>query len=173
MTTFRNDDVGETLRRLDELHMHGPHRGDVLVDYRIKRASALGNVPAQTANETQIVGRVDEDLYVHLLEQAGLRKDQNAFDDYDRLRLDAGRGGQPRVRFEIIDWQFDRLPGIQLLQMIDQQFVVDRVRVIEVRRVTIVERHVFQITIVKILLDEDDFIRAHRFQNAIRYRRLA
>jgi len=44
---------------------------------------------------------------------------------------------------------------------------------IEIGRIAIVERHVLKIAIVKILLDEDDFISTDRLQNAIRNCRLA
>ena len=153
--------------------MHRPHRRSVLIDHRIKRPSALGDITPQPANETQIVRRIDENFYVHLLEQTRLGKNQNAFDDYDGLRLDARRRRQTRMRPEIVYRQLNRLACIQFLQVIDQQFVVNRVRVIEICRVAVVERHVFQIAVVKILLNEDDFIGAHRFEDPIRNRRLA
>ena len=47
------------------------------------------------------------------------------------------------------------------------------VRVIEVGGVTIIQRHVFQVAVVKILLDEDDFVGTNRFENPVRNRRLA
>jgi hypothetical protein len=57
--------------------------------------------------------------------------------------------------------------------MIHQQIVVDRVRMIEIGRIAIVERHILKIAIVKILLDEDDFVSADRLQNPISDCRLA
>src|ERR1051326_8264810 len=57
--------------------------------------------------------------------------------------------------------------------MIYQQVVIYCIRMIEVRRVPIIERHVLQVAIVKILLNEDDFIGTHRFENSICDRCLA
>src|SRR5882762_3828984 len=71
------------------------------------------------------------------------------------------------MRTKIVDGKLDRLARLQPLQMINQQVVVDSVRMIEIRRIAIVERHVFKIAIVKILLDEDDLVSADRLQNPI------
>jgi len=68
MATFRNDNVRVPFRRLDKLHVHRPHRRHVLLDHRFNRAPALIQVASQTANETNIVRRVDEHLNIHLLE---------------------------------------------------------------------------------------------------------
>ena len=57
--------------------------------------------------------------------------------------------------------------------MIDQQIIIERVRMIEVSRVPIVQRHVLEIAIVKVLLDEDYFVCTDRFQDAIGDRGLA
>ena len=74
---------------------------------------------------------------------------------------------------KIIDRKFDRFVRVQTLEMIYQEIVIKRVRMIEVRRVPIIQRHVFQIAIIDVLLNEDDFVGAHRFQNAIGDRSLA
>jgi hypothetical protein len=42
--------------------MHWPHRRDVLIDYRIKCAPALGDVAAQAAYEAKVVRRIDKSL---------------------------------------------------------------------------------------------------------------
>src|SRR4029077_16754801 len=121
-------------------------------------------------NETYIVGSIYKDFDVHLLEQTGLGKNQDAFDDYDWLGLNRSSVGQPRMGAKIVDGKFDRFTSVQLLKMIDQQLLVDRIRMIEVRRIPIVQRHVLEIAIVKILLDENHFVRADRLQDAIRDR---
>src|SRR6185437_8947370 len=117
MTTLRNDDVCMTLRRLDKLHVHGPNRPDVLFDNRIERAPALGKIPPQAANETNVVGRVDKNLDVHLLEQTRLGEDQNPFEDDNRFRFDCARLVQARVGFEVVKRQLDRFAGLESTQM--------------------------------------------------------
>ena len=74
---------------------------------------------------------------------------------------------------EIVNRKFNWFARIQLFQMIDQQLVIDRVRMIKVCRVTIIERHVHQIAVVQILLDKNNLVSPDRFEYPIRYRRLA
>src|SRR6185369_12460219 len=102
MTSFGDDDIGESFRRFDELNMHGPHRRDVLLDYRIQSATALGNIAPQAANETHVVRSIDEHLNVHLLEQPRLGKNQDTFDNHDGLRRYRGGGRQSRVRAKVV-----------------------------------------------------------------------
>src|SRR5205823_4188759 len=146
---------------------------DVLLDYRIERATTFRDIAPQTANETDIVRSVDENFYIHLLQQTRFSKNQDAFNDHDRLGRYRCRVRQTRVRAKVINGKFYRLAGIQLFEMINQQLVIDGVGMIEVRRVAIVQRHVFQIAVIKILLNEDDFVGAYGFEDPIRYRCLA
>src|SRR2546425_1321545 len=89
MTTLGNYYVSKTLRRFDKLNVHRPHRGDVLLDYRINRTAALGEVALQAANEPNVIRRIHENFDIHLFEQTRLGKNQNAFYDHNRLRFDA------------------------------------------------------------------------------------
>src|SRR2546423_6204812 len=108
MTTLGNYYVSKTFGRFDELHVHRPHCSRVLLDHRIDGASALSDVATQTSNEPQVVRRIDEDLDVHLFEQARLGKDKDSLHDHDWLRLDARGRGQTRVGPKIINRQLDR-----------------------------------------------------------------
>src|SRR5207244_12304742 len=96
-----------------------------------------------------------------------LSKNQNTFDDDNRFRRDWRGVGQARVRAKIVDGKLDRLACVQLLQMIDQELVINGIRMIEVGRVAIIQRHVLQIAIIKILLNESDFVRGNRLKNSI------
>src|SRR5262249_14989777 len=119
---------------------------------------AFGDITPQTSNEANVVGCVDEHLKVHLFQQARLSKDENALDNDDWFGLDASGSRQPRMRTKVVNRKLDHLAGIQLFEMLDQQFVIDRIGMIEVRRATIIQRHVLQVAIIKVLLNEDDFI---------------
>src|SRR5437870_6542457 len=168
MTTLGDDDVGKALRWLDELHVHRPHRRYVLLDHRVERAATLGYVAAESTNKANVIGSIDEDFDVHLFKQTRLSKNQNTFDNDNRFRRDWRGVGQARVRAKIVDGKLDRLACVQLLQMIDKELVINGIRMIEVCRVAIIQRHVLQIAIIKILLNEYDFVRAHRLENSIR-----
>ena len=67
---FRDDDVGVALGRFDELHVHGAHGVQVLLDDRFGGAPALDDVALQAANEAQVGVGVDEDLDVEELRRS-------------------------------------------------------------------------------------------------------
>src|SRR6266700_7227768 len=173
MSTFGNDYISKTFRRLDKLRVHRTDRRQILLDNGIQRPPAFRNITPQAPDETNIVGRINEDLNVHLLEQPWFGEDQNSFDDYNRFRIDAGSVGQTRVRAKVVDRQFDRLAGPQFLQVINQQLVVESIGMIKVGLITIIQRHVLEIPVVQILLNEKHLVRAHRRKYAIRDRRLS
>src|SRR5207253_10755892 len=121
MTTLWDDDVGKALRWLDELHVHRPHRGHVLLDHRVECAATLGYVATESTNKANVIGSIDEHFDIHLFQQTRLGKNQNTFDDDNRFRRDWRGVGQARVRAKIVDGKLDRLARGQLLQMIDKE----------------------------------------------------
>src|SRR5262249_32249800 len=122
--------------------------------------------------ETNVVGRVHVDLDVHLVEQARLGEDENAFDDDDRLRLDVQSLFATRVCLEVVERQLDGLATFWRAEVTDGEVVVDGARVIEVDDVPDVERELIEVAVVRVLLKKDDFVLAHRFENTVRHRRL-
>src|SRR5437867_9145742 len=112
MTTFRNNYVGMSLGRLDKLHMHRPNGNDVLFNDRLNRTSTFRDITPQSTNESDIVGCIDKDLDIHLLEQTRFGKYQNPFDDDDRLRLNCTRFDQTSVGFEIVKGQLERFTSL-------------------------------------------------------------
>src|SRR6266496_991210 len=169
MTTFRNDDVSVTLRGFNELHMHRTHCGDVLFNDRFYRAASLCDVAAQPANETNVVRRIDKHPNIQLLKQARIGKDQYAFHYHNRLGFDRASFVQATMCLEIVDWQFNRLARFQPANVLDEQIVIERVGMIEVSDLPIVERQIREVAIIRVLLNEDYFARLDRFQNAVRY----
>ena len=87
MSTFRYNYISKTFRRLDKLRVHRTDRRQILLDHGIQRPPAFRNITPQAPDETNVVGRINEDLNVHLLEQPWFGEDQNSFDDYNRFGL--------------------------------------------------------------------------------------
>ena len=81
VAALRDDDVGVALARLDELEVHRLDGAEVLVDHRLHRAAALGDVALQPADEARVVVGVDEHLDVHQRAQRRVGEDQDALDD--------------------------------------------------------------------------------------------
>ena len=67
---FGDDDVRIFLRRLDELLVHGLHRGRVLRDDRLHGAAPVADVAQNAARQPDVGIRVDEYLDVHQLARA-------------------------------------------------------------------------------------------------------
>jgi hypothetical protein len=42
--------------------------------------------------------------------------------------------------------------------MIDKQFIVERVRMVEIRDTTVIQRQIGEISVVGVLLNKDDFV---------------
>ena len=55
-----DDNVGVALGRLDELQVHGAHRPQILLDHRLDRPPALGDIALQPADEAQVALGIDE-----------------------------------------------------------------------------------------------------------------
>jgi len=56
--------------------------------------------------------------------------------------------------------------------VVDEQVVIERVGMIEVSKLAIVQRQILEITVIGILLNEDNFARPNGFQDAVCYRSL-
>src|SRR6266540_5752226 len=117
--------------------MHRSHSSDVLFNDRLYGPASLRNVAAQTANETNVVRRIDKDFDIQLLKQTRIGKDQYAFHDHNWLGFDRASFVEARVCLEIVDWQINRLACFQPANMVDEQVVIERVGMIEVGDLTI------------------------------------
>src|SRR6266496_2591321 len=156
MPAFRNDYVCITFRGFDKLHMHRSDRSQILLDYRFHGASSFGNVPTQAANESDVVRSIDENFNIHLFEQTRLGKDENTFDDHNRFWLNAPRLVKPAISLEIVKRKVDSFACLQFANVVDQQIIVEGIRMIEVGDSMVIQRQIFQITVVGILLNEND-----------------
>src|SRR5207302_8514335 len=87
--------------------------------------------------------------------QLRLGEHEDALDDDHRSRLDAPAQRTPRVRCEVVDRHVDGAAGAQLSQMIGQQAAVERRRMIEVERRALLEPHVAEVAIVRVVLERD------------------
>jgi len=102
--------------------MHRADGGHVLVDDRICRPTALGDVALQTADEADVRVGIHEELNIKQLAQGWLGKEQDAFDEDDAARLDRLRPLGAAVGGEVIDRHFYRLAVFQLYDVLDEQF---------------------------------------------------
>lgn len=88
---LRDDQVGITLRCLDELEMHRPHRCKILTEDTFNGPSSLGDVTLYSPRQTQIGIGVDKYLEVELTPEVGLGENQDPLDNNDGCWLDTNR----------------------------------------------------------------------------------
>ncbi len=167
-----NDDVRKTLARLHELQMHGPHRGQVLIHHGMRRTPALHDVAAQTADETQVGVGIHEDLQVHQGAQLGPLENQNALHHDDRLGLHAHGLGLAIVNGKIVVGTLDSLPGLEGLQVLDEQAGFQGIGMVVVNLAAVVQGKMGEVAIVIVVLEIDDAI-AKRFEDFFGYGGLA
>ena len=90
---------------------------EILIDDRLDRPAAIGDVALQPADEARVGVGVHEHFDVHQPAQFSVGEDEDAFDDDGAAR----RGGFARrlalEAGEVVDRQFDRPAGAQLVQM--------------------------------------------------------
>src|SRR5262249_40708406 len=111
--TFRDNHVGVTLAWLDKFHMHRTNRRQILLNHRISGAATLGNVAVEAADQTNISIGINEDFHVEQLTERMFRKDEDALDQNDRLRLDVLYLALAPMDGEIVNGNIDRLPLLQ------------------------------------------------------------
>ncbi len=61
------------------------------------------------------------------------------------------------MRLEVVKRQFNRFACLQTSHVIDEQIVVERVGMIEVGDTAVIERQIGEISVVGVLLNENDF----------------
>ena len=87
---------------------------EVLLDHRIHRAAALGDVALQATDEPGVVVGVDEHLDVHLGAERGVGEDQDALDDDRAARRDGLGAVRADVTGEVVERRLDGAAGLQL-----------------------------------------------------------
>ncbi len=84
---LRDDEIGVSLGRLDELEMHGTDGLEPLIDDRLDGSAAFGEIAIQPADEADVRIGIDKELDIDEFPYGGDREDQNALEENDRSRL--------------------------------------------------------------------------------------
>ena len=132
LTSLRYDEVGEFLRRLDKLLVHGFEHREVAVEHHIHGASALHHVALYVADEPFVAVGVNKDFQVHHLAQFAVDECHDAFDNDDGLGLHVYRLLQSVGEDIRVGGLFDGLAVAQLVDLLDEQFPVKGVGVVEI-----------------------------------------
>ena len=116
--------------RLHKGLVHGFDRGEVLVDDAVQRAAPLFDIPQDAAEDPLVSVGVHVDLVIEQAAQLRLSQGQNALHDEDGGRLDVLHLAAAVEVGVIVHGAVDGAARLQLLQVLDEQVVVERVRVV-------------------------------------------
>jgi len=111
-------------------------------------------VPLDATYEPDVGVRVDEHLHVTQIAHSGVDEEENAIDDDDVCGFDVRVFGASKVRHEIVFRLFDCLAPAECLEVRTQQVIVERVRMIPVEPLPLVEREGREVLVVGIHVDE-------------------
>ena len=99
----------------------------LLRHHRVQRTIPFVHIPFQAANKADVGVRIDIDFDVHQITQPAARKNQNPLNQHNGCWLDQNCLFFAPVQRKIINRHFHRLPGQQLLHMLHQQLVFQRI----------------------------------------------
>ena len=129
-----------------------------LIDHGLDGATPFGDVALQPADEARVGIRVHEYFDVHQPTQFSVCEDEDALDD----------DGVPRIGFladrlagktrEVVDRELDRPVGPELVQVVDEEVRLERIRMIVIERGTLLEPQIVAVTVVPIVLENDDLL---------------
>ena len=170
MSALRNDDISETLAGFDKLLVHRLEDALVSLDDLFGSPSALHHIAFHDAYETVVGIGIHENLQVHLLAHLGLaeRHDTLYHDYFAGLNMDSLLGtGAGDVR---IDGLLDRLAFFEHSDMLGEQRPVEGIGMVEIDVLTLLDRHITAVFVVRILRDDNHFAFWETFDKLSDYR---
>src|SRR5699024_10860750 len=121
-----DDDIAETLCRLDELEMHRADNRQILVDDGIHRPAAFFDIPLHAAQDPDIRISIDIKFHIHQIPEYFIFEGKNPLDDDYIPRFDENRPVTSRMDFIIVCRHFHGLPVQKLPDVRNEQVVVER-----------------------------------------------
>ena len=155
-----HDDVGVALAGLHKSFMHGLDGGQVLLDHAVQTAAPLLDVPHQTAQDALVGVGVHKDLVVEHGAQLRLHKGQDALHDQHRSGFDVLHLVAAVMVGVVVYRAVDGAPGLQLLQVIDEQGVVKGVRVVVVQLAALFKGQIVVALVVAVVGDQAHLVLA-------------
>lgn len=104
---------------------------DDMVSHRARR-EGTNDKPFQAARQTNVGVGVDENLHVEHFQHLRAVEGQDALEDDHVGTVHRLRGGLASVRHEVVNGNFHLPSFLQLLQCLQHQFKVERIRMVKV-----------------------------------------
>ena len=158
------------------LHKFQMHRFDsvhILAHDRVDGASAFENISSNPANQSFVCICVKKYLDIHHIPQRLVNEDQNSINDDDLPRFKPACLLQPQMCRKIVDRLIDPLALFQIFKMSDQEISLKGIRMIEIDlvwRQTVMGR---EVTIVRIMLNDENSLFVQQLEDLVRDGRFA
>ena len=173
LTTFRQDEVGVLLGRLNEKVVHRLDASAVLVDDALRAPPALANVALQAPDEALVRRRVYEDAQREAFAQGRLVEDEHTLDDHHGRRVQLYRVRRAVVLREVVDGLLNALAAQKPVDLLDKQVGVEGARLVVVGALPRLEGEVTQRVVVGVLGQGDDALRPGCSRDRRAHRRFA
>lgn len=167
LAALRNNQVGITLRRLDELFMHRLEDIAITVENHLCGAASLYRISLNNADKSLVWVSIDEDLQIHEVAQLLLPQGHNAFYDDDFARLDVDGFRQTIADEVAVSGLLDALPFSQSLDLLGKKLPVEGVRMVEIDATTLFWSEMSGVVVVRVLRYERHSICRKRFDNLL------
>lgn len=154
VSALRNDHIGITLARFDELLVHGFENTLIAVEHNVGRTSALNDVATDNADETIVGIRINEDAEIHLIAEAGVAERKDTFDDDYLFGLNMDSGLLTGAGDIIVGRLLDSFAFAELTDMLFEEVPFESVGMVEIDFASLLERKMCSIFVVGILRDD-------------------
>ena len=142
LAALRNDDVGIALCGLYKLLVHGLEHLKVTVNDHRHGSATVNGVALNVADETFVRVAVDKDFKIHHLTQLLVEQRHDTLNDDYGLRLHMYGLGQAIAEKIRIGGLLYCLAVAQSVDLLDEQFPVERIGVVKVDGMTLLIGHV-------------------------------
>ena len=158
LAAIGHNDVRVALAGLYKSFVHRLDRGKVLVYHAVQAAPPLLYVPQNAPQDALVRVRVHKDLVVEQGAQFRLYKGQNPLYDQHRGRLDVLHFVAAVVVGVIVHRAVDGAACLQLLQMVDEQCVIEGVRVVVVHLAALFKGQLIVTLVVAVVGDQPHLV---------------
>lgn len=167
VASLRYDDIGITLRRLNELLVHRLENFQISVNNHRHSASAVYNVALYVAYQTLVAVAIYKYLQIHHIPQLLVQKGHYALDYNHRFRFHMHRFRQSVALQIRICGLFHRSTLTQFVDVFYEQFPVECIRMVEVYGMTLLLSHVRRVVIIRVERHHSHMMRRQRLHNLL------
>ena len=149
--TERHNDVGISLGWLDVQVVHRLDDALVAVDEVIDGATTLDDIAMEHTDETFVAVGIHKDFHVEYCTYRRIDQRHDALEDDDTARLDMPCLFQSAASRVVIHRLFDALALTEHVKLLEQQWPVERTRLVEVLCPALLPRKMTAVFVVRIL----------------------